>query len=283
MRTTTPLFLAGPTGYIGKRLLRAFESQQIPVRCLVRRPQELQGRVSATTEIVAGDVLKAPSLRKALAGMHTAYYLANASDQAAKNFAHACVAQKVQKIVCLGEHHQPKVGEILLASGVPVVEFRASLILGPGSLSFEMMRALVERWPVVMMPRWVRTLTQPISVEDVVAYLQEALGYRGPSRVFEIGGPEPVSYGELMKEYVRQRRLRRWMIPVPRLPSRVSRAWLRYAAPAQARSSGRLIEQLRKPSIVSHPQTLSLFGVRPVSYPEAISRALRDGSALKIL
>jgi uncharacterized protein YbjT (DUF2867 family) len=276
MNTTPPIFIAGATGYVGKRLLRAFEEKAIPVRCLVRRPETLQERAKATTEFIIGDALKAPSLRKALTHIHTAFYLANASDQAAKNFAHACVTQKVQKIVYLGEHHKRKVGEILLASGIPVVEFRASLILGAGSLSFEMMRALVERWPVVVLPRWVHTLAQPIGIEDVVSYLLEALVYRGPSRVIEIGGPEPVTYRELMREYARQRGLRRWMVSIPGLTPRLSKLWLRQAAPAYAHLSGRFIERLLTTSVVTHPQALNLFRVRPRSYPDAISWALRN-------
>jgi hypothetical protein len=139
------------------------------------------------------------------------------------------------------------VGERLRASGVPVIEFRASIIIGSGSLSFEMIRALVERLPVMVTPRWVRVQAQPIAVTDVLAYLRAALSLEiNGSVILEIGGPDRVSYGDLMREYARQRGLRRWMIPVPLLTPRLSSLWLGLVTPLYARvlRLGFVIEQV---------------------------------------
>ena len=191
------ILLTGGTGYIGGRLLRALEASGRRVRCLARRPEFLQARVGPVTEIVAGDCLESSTLGPAMAEVHMAYYLVHSMGsprdfeeddrKAAKNFITAACQAGVQRIVYLGGLGEPsselsshlrsrqEVGEILRSTNVPVVEFRASIILGSGSISFEMIRALVERLPVMICPRWVATPAQPIAIEDVVAYLLEAL------------------------------------------------------------------------------------------------------------
>jgi uncharacterized protein YbjT (DUF2867 family) len=132
---------------------------------------------------------------------------------------------------------------ILRASGVPLIEFRASIVIGAGGLSFEMIQALVERLPVMVCPRWVATLTQPIAIDDVLAYLAAALDLpEGVSGVFEIGGPEVVSYGDMMREYARLRRLHRLLLPVPALTPYLSGLWLALVTPAQARVGRSLVE-----------------------------------------
>jgi len=194
-------------------------------------------------------VLNRASLDAALRGVDAAYYLVHsmgatgdfeAQDRdAAGHFAAAARAATVKRIIYLGglgddasglsQHLRSRheVGEILRAAGVPVIEFRASIIIGSGSLSFEMIRALVERLPVMVTPRWVHVPAQPIAVDDVLAYLVAALELPvTASLTFEIGGPERVSYGDLMREYARQRRLRRLMVPVPVLTPQLSSLWL---------------------------------------------------------
>ncbi|HTK52016.1 MAG TPA: NAD(P)H-binding protein, partial [Gemmatimonadaceae bacterium] len=189
---TRLVLVTGASGYVGGRLVRALDERGARVRCLARRPQDVAARMSPGIEVVGGDVLDAPSLERALENVDTAFYLVHGmgsrSDfrdqdrRGATNFALAARAAGVRRIVYLGglgtatdlsphlaSRHE--VGRILRDSGVPTIELRASIILGSGSLSFEMVRALVERLPVLVTPRWVRQLTQPIAIEDVIAYL----------------------------------------------------------------------------------------------------------------
>jgi lipocalin/ligand-binding SRPBCC domain-containing protein len=171
-------------------------------------------------------------------------------------------------------------GDALREAGVPVVEFRASIVIGAGSLSFEMIRALVERLPVMICPRWVDTRTQPIAIDDVLAYLRAALDLPdGPGAVFEIGGPEVVSYADMMREYARQRRLRRLLIPVPMLTPRLSGLWLGLVTPTQARVGRALVEGLRNPTVVRSPTARATFAITPMPLREAFRRAIEEGTA----
>src|SRR5829696_6599282 len=231
------VLLTGATGYIGGRLLQRLEAAGRSVRCLVRNPAAVAA-AAETSEIVRGDCFDEASLDRALAGIESAYYLvhsmaagsqfAELDRRAATHFGRAAARAGVRRIVYLGGltdatgplsahlKSRAETGDLLRASGVPVVEFRASIVVGAGSLSYEMIQALVERLPVMVCPRWVATLTQPIAVEDVLAYLVAALDPpEGPSRMFEIGGPEVVSYGAMMREYARLRGLRRRLILLP--------------------------------------------------------------------
>ncbi|MDH4044403.1 MAG: SDR family oxidoreductase [Gemmatimonadota bacterium] len=293
------LLLTGATGYVGGRLLHLFESAGRPVRCLARRPEFLRARVAATTDVMAGDVLDRPSLDAALTGVTAAYYLVHsmgsgdafeeADRQAARNFGDAARAAGVGRIVYLGGlgeageglsahlRSRHETGAVLRASGVPVVELRASIVIGGGSLSFEMIRALVERLPVMITPRWVAVRAQPIAIRDVLAYLAGALDLSGnESRILEIGGPDIVSYGDLMHEYARQRGLRRLMIPVPVLTPRLSSLWLGLVTPVYARIGRALVDSIRHPTVVRDRSALDLFPIRPAGVREAIAAALRN-------
>ncbi len=293
------ILLTGASGYIGGRFLKLLEAEGHPVRCLARRPEFLCGRVAGGTEIVAGDVLDADSLQRAMDGVHAAYYLVHsmgavhgfeATDrQAAERFGAAARSRGVQRIIYLGGlgdasdrlsphlRSRQEVGEILRQSGVPVVEFRASIVIGSGSLSFEMIRALVERLPVMITPRWVAIRAQPIAISDVLRFLHAALDtpvHGNP--IYEIGGPDQLSYGELMREYARQRGLRRLMISVPVLTPRLSSLWLGLVTPLYARVGRKLIGSIRHPTVVQDDSALRVFGVRPVGAREAIAAALRN-------
>jgi uncharacterized protein YbjT (DUF2867 family) len=291
------ILLTGATGYVGGRLLKLLERENLPVRCIARRPEFLRGRVSTGTEVVAGDLLDADSLERSMSGVHTAYYLVHSMGtsrgfeetdrQAAGLFAAAARRAGIQRVIYLGglggrlEKLSPhlrsrqEVGEILRRSGVPVTEFRASVIIGSGSLSFEMVRALVERLPVMITPRWVTILAQPIAIDDVLQYLRAALDLpAGGSSIYEIGGQDKVSYGGLMREYARQRGLRRLMIPVPVLTPRLSSLWLGLVTPVYARVGRKLIDGIRHPTVVQDDAALRVFAVRPVGVREAIARAL---------
>ena len=242
------------------------------MRCLSRHPEALSQRVAQTTEVVKGDVLDADSLAPSMVGVHTAYYLvhsmasANSFEVEDRRAAHAFAAAArdagVQRIIYLSGlgsgselsahlRSRQEVGRILRESGVPTIEFRAAIVIGSGSASFEMIRALVEKLPVMITPRWVNTSTQPIAVEDVIAYLKQALDLEiNGSRIIEIGGADQVTYLDLMKEYARQRGLKRWMIPVPVLSPRLSSLWLGLVTPVYARVGRELVDSLRNETIV---------------------------------
>jgi uncharacterized protein YbjT (DUF2867 family) len=293
------ILLTGGTGYIGGRLLKALEASGRPVRCLARRPHLLQARVGPGTEVVAGDCLDCSTLMPSMAGGHTAYYLIHSigsprdfeeeDRQAAKNFANAACQAGVQRIIYLGGLGDPsselsshlrsrqEVGGILRSSNIRVIEFRASIILGSGSLSFEMIRALVGRLPVMICPRWVSTPAQPIAIEDVVAYLIEALSLPAmESRVFEIGGADQDSYADIMCEYARQRDLHRWIISVPVLTPRLSSLWLGLVTPLYARVGRKLVDSLRHPTVVRDASAMRMFSVRPRGLRDAMERALHN-------
>ena len=291
------ILLTGASGYIGGRLLPVLERAGCQVRCLARRPDSLAARTGEATEIVAGDLLDAEALAPALKGVHTAYYLvhsmgdgsdfARSERQAAEGFARAARAYGVRKIVYLGglggddaasphlrSRHQ--VGRILRESGVPTLEFRASIVIGSGSLSFEMVRGLVERLPIMVTPRWVYACAQPIAVEDVVAYLHGALALElEQSRIVEIGGLDQVGYIDIMKEYARQRGLRRLILPVPVLTPKLSSWWLRLITPLYAQVGRKLIDSVRHDTVVRDPEGMTAFGIEPMSLRQAVGRALR--------
>jgi uncharacterized protein YbjT (DUF2867 family) len=293
------VLLTGATGYIGGRLLKGLEKAGWPVRCLARHPEFLQPRVARSTEVVKGDCLDQSSLLPALAGVHTAYYLVHSMGssgkfeeedrQAARNFAAAACQAGVRRIIYLGGlgaegqalsahlRSRQEVADILRSFGIPTVEFRASIVIGSGSLSFEMIRALVQRLPVMICPRWVAVKAQPIAVEDVIAYLLQALALPvGDGAVFEIGGTDQVSYGEIMKEYAQQCGLRRWTISVPVLTPRLSSLWLGLVTPIYARIGRKLIDSLRNPTLVRNPSALQVFNIRPKALRESIERALQN-------
>jgi uncharacterized protein YbjT (DUF2867 family) len=297
------VLLTGASGYIGGRLLRELEKARWPVRCLARRPDFLRPKVAASTEVIKADCLDRSSLASAMAGVHTAYYLVHSMGspggsaskfeqedrEAAQNFAVAARESGVQRIVYLGGlgsrdqalsahlRSRHEVADILRSSGIPTVEFRASIVIGSGSLSFEIIRALVQKLPVMICPRWVAVKAQPIAVEDVVAYLMAALVLPVElCRVFEIGGTDQVSYGQIMQEYARQCGLRRWMIPVPVLTPRLSSLWLGLITPVYARIGRKLIDSMRNPTLVHDNSASTVFAIKPKGLRESMERALRQ-------
>jgi uncharacterized protein YbjT (DUF2867 family) len=292
------VLVTGATGYIGGRLVPVLETAGVRLRCLARQPAALASRVSPTTEVVAGDLLDPASLARALTGIDVAYYLVHsmgaqadyreADRAAARHFGQAARHAGVRRIVYLGglvsgdevfsPHLRSRIetGQALRESGVPVVEFRASVVIGSGSLSFELIRALVDRLPVMICPRWVSTLAQPIGIDDVLAYLAAALHLPDSgSRTFEIGGADQASYGDVMREYARRRGLKRVMISVPLLTPRLSSLWLGLVTPVYARVGRELIAGLKNRSVVTDPAALAVFPIRPIGLRDAIGRAIR--------
>ena len=297
------ILLTGGSGYVGGRLIPRLEQRRATLRCLARDPERMRSRVRPTTELVRGDVLERPTLDVALRGVHTAYYLVHLMSgagsknferedrQAAKNFAEAAREAGVRRIIYLGglgDDADPKlsphlrsrheVGQILRDSGVETVEFRASMVIGAGSLSFELMKSLTDRLPVMLCPRWLSTPTQPIAIDDVLAYLLAALDLPpGESWIFEVGGKDVTTYGDLIGEYARQKGLRRWLISVPVLTPWLSGLWLALVTPASFEVGRHLIEGLKNPTVVRDRTALDVFPIRPMGVREAIQRALKDG------
>ncbi|MBM4421742.1 MAG: SDR family oxidoreductase, partial [Chloroflexi bacterium] len=270
-------------------------------RALARRPDALRARMPDGVEVVGGDCLEPQTLPPVFAGVRTAYYLVHSMGTpgdfaerdrvAARAFADAARSAGVKRIVYLGglgddrgdaalsDHlrSRQETGEVLRAGGVPVIEFRGSVIIGSGSLSFELLRALTERLPIMICPRWVATPAQPIAIEDVVAYLVAASALpESGSRIYQIGGAERASYGALMREYARQRGLRRLLISVPVLTPRLSSLWLGLITPVYARVGRHLIEGLRNATVVTDESALRAFSVRPLGLAAAVARALAN-------
>lgn len=293
------ILLTGVTGYIGGRLVGELLRHECTVRCLARNLEYARARVGERCECIKADLLKPQSLAPAMDGIHTAYYLVHSmgtgesfeaeEGQAAKNFGRTAERAGVRRIIYLGGlgddrtelsahlRSRHRVGEELRTFNVQVIEFRASVVIGSGSLSFEMVRALVERLPLMITPRWVSVLTQPIAIGDLLQYLMAGLDVDVEGHaIFEIGGTDQVSYGDLMKEYARQRGLRRVMIPVPFLTPQLSSWWLGLVTPVYARVGRKLIDGIRFPTVVKDDSALRRFHVRPRDVSEAIASALRN-------
>jgi uncharacterized protein YbjT (DUF2867 family) len=295
------ILLTGASGYVGGRLLPRLQERGLAVRCLARRPEFLRPRVPAGTEVMQGDVLDRATLDTAMAGVHTAYFLVHSMGAAggfeemdrvaATNFAEAAREAGVARIIYLGGlgesdtalsthlRSRQEVGELLRqrSGATEVIEFRASIVIGSGSASFEMIRALVERLPIMITPRWVSVHAQPIAIVDLLAYLVAGVALPASGdRIFEIGGRDVMSYRDIMQVYARQRGLRRTMIPVPVLTPRLSSLWLGLVTPLYARIGRRLIDSLRHPTIVHDQAALEAFTVRPLGAADAIALALRN-------
>ena len=293
------ILLTGATGYVGGRLLSALEGHTQRIRCLARRPEFLKARVAAETEIVTGDVLDRRSLDEAMREVTVAYYLVHSMGssgsfeendrEGARNFAAAARAAGVQRIIYLGGlgndqellsphlRSRQEVGHILRESGVPVIEFRASVVIGSGSLSFEMIRSLVERLPIMITPKWVAKPAQPIAIDDLIAYLLTTLRVPGSAnQIFEIGGSDKVSYAEIMRIYARHRGMHIRMIPVPVLTPYLSSLWLGLVTPLYARIGRKLIESIVHSTVVRDRSALGTFDIRPIGIDAAIGRALAN-------
>ncbi|UCG85740.1 MAG: SDR family oxidoreductase [Gemmatimonadota bacterium] len=295
---TRLILLTGATGYVGGRLLSALQADGRRIRCLARRPEYLEPKVGPTVEIARGDVLDPTAVANAMEGVDVAYYLVHsmgtASDfeeedrNAAAIFGSAARAAGVSRIVYLGglgrgddlSRHlrsRQEVGRILASFDVNTIEFRASIVIGSGSLSFEMVRSLVTRLPIMLTPRWTRSLAQPIAIEDLIEYLRAAVDLKiVNSIVYEIGGADCVTYHDLMREFARQRRVRRLIIPVPVLTPYLSSLWLGLVTPLLAPVGRKLIDSVKNDTVATDDRALRDFAIRPRGVQEAIERALQN-------
>lgn len=294
-----PILVTGATGYIGGRLVPHLLEHGYSVRVLVRDSVRLQGRPWLDqVEVVEGNVLNPDTLTTAMEGIKSAYYLIHSMGDhadfgqrdldAARNFGNAARAAGVQHIIYLGglgdpdselsEHlrSRQQTGDALRESGVPVTEFRAGIIVGSGSVSFEMIRYLAERLPVMICPRWVYTRTQPIAIRDALKYLVAALETtQSKGKIVEIGGQDILTYREMMLIYARLRGLRRYIIPVPVLTPHLSSYWVHLVTPIPSNIAKPLIKGLRNEVIVRDDSARQLFPqIEPMNYEAAVTLAL---------
>ncbi len=292
------ILVTGATGYVGGRLVPRLLDKGHDVVCFVRDPSHIAGRGWQGVTVVQGDALDAGSFLPAIEGVDVAYYLIHSMAQpegrfedhdryAAEHFGMAASAARVKRIIYLGglgkadEELSPhlasrhEVGQILRSSGVPVTEFRAAVIVGSGSISFEIIRYLTEGMPAMLTPRWMSTRCQPIAIADVLDYLVLAL--REPSsagRILEIGGPDVLTYREMILGYAAERGLRRTVVPLPVLTPRISSLFLHWLTPIPASISRALIDGMRNEVVVNDHTAEDMFAVQHIPYREAVERAL---------
>ena len=255
---------------------------------------------SEQVDVVVGDALSPLTLSKALAEADTAYYLihsmSNRSDfheldiDVARTFGQEARKAGVKRIIYLGGLGDPKAklsrhlrsrqetGDALRESGVAVTEFRAAVVIGSGSISFEMIRCLVERLPVMVCPKWIYSRIQPIAVDDLLEYLVSALYVReSDGLTIEIGGKDVTTYRGLMLGYAQARGLRRLMLPVPVLTPRLSSYWVHWMTPVPASVAAPLVEGLRNDVVVTNRLSDTLFpNIRPRGFASAIHSVTRD-------
>jgi uncharacterized protein YbjT (DUF2867 family) len=297
------ILVTGASGYVGGRLVPKLLETGRQVRVLARDPDRLQGRSwSDQVDIVRGDALKPETLAPAMAGVTCAYYMIHSMQKAAagargfqerdtlaaRHFSAAAKAAGVQRIIYLGGLGDPnadlsphlrsrqETGDALREGGVPVTEFRAAVIVGSGSVSFEMIRNLTERLPVMVCPKWVYTRVQPIAIRNVVDYLAAALDVPASTgKTIEIGGADVLTYAEMMLGYASVRGLKRLLIPVPVLTPRLSSHWVHWMTPVPAEIAKPLIEGVRNEVIVRDDSAARLFpDIKVIDYRTAVERAL---------
>jgi uncharacterized protein YbjT (DUF2867 family)/uncharacterized protein YndB with AHSA1/START domain len=299
MQESKLVLVTGATGYIGGRLVPRLIESGYRVRCLVRDANRLQGRPwTDQVEVVEGDALRPDTLPPALAGVWATYYLIHSLTDTkeyrerdivvARNFGQAAKDAGVERIIYLGGLGDPEsqlsvhlrsrqeTGAALREAGVPVTEFRAAVIVGSGSLSFEMVRYLTERLPVMICPRWVYTRIQPIAIRDILSYMVSTLEVpESAGRIIEVGGADVLTYGDMMKGFAQVRGLRRLLIPVPVLTPHLSAHWVHWMTPVPSGIVYALIEGLRNEVVVRDDTARSLFPeIEPVGYDTAVRRAL---------
>lgn len=299
MRTDGLVLVTGANGYIGGCLVPRLLDQGYRVRCLTRNPAELENRSwYSQVEILQGDIITSETVDKALEGIAASYYLVHNMTSgnkypeqdfiAATNFGSAAGKAGVEHIIYLGGLADPETdisrhmrsrlqtGDRLRQGGVPVTEFRASMIIGAGSISFEMIRFLTEQLPIIIGPRWFHNYAQPIAVENVLDYLLAALETEGcQNQVFEIGGKDLITYADAILIYARMRGLRRGLVVFPMTPLNLLAFGVAKLTPVPANIARPLIDGMRSHSIVKNAAASRVFPqIQPIDYRMAISTAL---------
>jgi len=309
MSSSPTILVTGATGYVGGRLVPRLLREGLQVRCFVRSADRLRAQPwGDAVEVAVGDALEADTVRPAMENVDAAYYLihslgagedtfADRDRQAATNVRNAAEAAGVDRLIYLGgmrpkgdrqsEHLQSRIetGRVLREGAVPVTEFRAAQIVGSGSLSFELVRYLTERVPVMICPKWVRTPTQPIAIRNVLEYLVAALNRpESADEIIEIGGSDVLTYEDMFRMYAAIRGLKRTIVHVPFLTPRLSSHWVGLVTPIANRVARPLIEGLDNEVVVDDPSVArTLFPeVEPISYEAAVRLALRRAGSDEI-
>lgn len=295
------ILITGATGYIGKRLkTRLLKEQGLGIRLLVRNIKKVRDAARDRVEIVEGDSFHRETLAKALEGIDVAYYLIHSMGSgkdfekldriSAENFRDACIAAGVQRIIYLGglgvketasTHLLSRIetGEILSArpEKIKTIWFRAGIIIGSGGASFQIIRNLVRKLPVMVTPRWVDTKTEPIAVEDVIAYLAEAISVDVEGNLVVDIGSGRMSFREMLHKTARVMGLKRIIIPVPVLTPKLSSYWLILFTPVPFNIASALVEGLRSETVRQNDNAERYFPhVRPVSFEEAVEHAVKE-------
>lgn len=290
--------IAGATGFVGGRLASALAGSNEQVRCLVRDRSRAASLQRAGAELHVGDVTDAESLEGAAEGVEVAYYLVHAmaggtgfgerERQGAANFARVAGREGVRRVVYLGglgeesesEHlrSRHRTAEVLAEEGPPLTYFRAAMVVGAGSESFRTLRYLVSRLPVMIAPSWLRTDTQPIGIDATIEFLRRAPQVsESEGREVQIGGPDVLSYGEMLDRMalVMGTRPRR-KVPFPLLTPRLSSLWLGLVTPVDTKVARPLVEGLTTPTVVTDPSGAEPFGVEPEPFDESLRRAYEE-------
>ena len=295
------ILITGATGYIGRRLTYLLlEEGWFDIRILVRNKLKVQLAIADRVEIAEGSSLDQPSLLAALKGIDTAYYLIHSMGgsadyqeidrQSAENFREACIASGVRRIIYLGglgvkasasKHLLSRIetGEILSArqEAIQTIWFRAGVIIGSGSASFEIIRHLAQKLPVLITPRWVRTKTQPVGIADVLSYLTKAASLKFSGNLVVDIGTEPLSFQDMMLQAARVMGLRRMLIPVPVLSPKLSSYWLTLFTPIPHRLASALVEGLKSETLLQNDNARLYFPeIQPESFEDSVADAIDE-------
>jgi uncharacterized protein YbjT (DUF2867 family) len=292
--------VTGATGFIGTSLAAALGGDGWEVRCLVRDRSRARALADRGLELCEADVLDAQSLRRVGEGIEVAYYLVHAMGRggegdfeererrAARNFAEMATREGIGRVVYLGglgdrpgsKHlrSRQRTAEILAQLGPPLTYFRAGMVVGAGSESYRTLRYLVQRLPAMIAPAWLATPTQPIGIDDVIAYLAQAPAVAASQgREVQIGGPDVLSYGDMLDRMAEALGVRRRpKLPVPLLTPWLSSLWIGLVTPVDAEIARALIEGLSTPTTVTDPSGATLFEISPISFVEGLRRALAE-------
>ena len=294
--------VTGATGFIGGRLADALGRSGMQVRCLVRDPLRARRLELAGCELRQGDVTDPGSLEGVGSGVEVAYFLIHAMSggggfsererQGALNFARMARRDGVRRVIYLGGLGQDSVSEhlrsreqtarILAAEGPPLTYFRAAMVVGAESESYRTLRYLVQRLPVMIAPAWLRTATQPIGIDDVIEYLRRAPDLpASQGREVQIGGPDVLSYGEMLDRMAVALGMRpRLKVPVPLLTPKLSALWLGLVTPVDTNVARPLVEGLTTPTIVTDPSGAEPFAISPLAFDETLRRAIEEDDQL---
>lgn len=297
------ILVAGASGYIGGRLVPRLQALGHHVICLVRNPEQVNHRTWEDVEIRQGDLLDLPSLQPVMQGAEVAYYLVHSMADgvqgfierdytAAGNFAITAQQAGMKRIIYLGGlgecdksisphlEARQRVGDVLRQSGVPVTEFRAAIVIGSGSMSFEMIRYLTERLPILLTPKWISTLCQPIAIDNVLEYLIHSLDEpRSVGTIFDIGGPDVLTYEDIMLGYASARQLNRKLVQIPLLTTRMLAIGADVVTPLPLAYLHILIDGMKSEVLVRDPHAQEVFNLSLIPYAHALHYALkRDGA-----